>query len=464
MKTNMEKFRRKRLLADLSPASALTLFFAISTLVGTILLATPLASRGPAIGFVDALFTATSAQCVTGLVVVDTGATFSLFGQVVILVLMQLGGLGIITFSVYLFIYLRTGVGLRDRWIIHETLVHTPVQSLGELVRAVIHLTLLAELLGTACLAMVFVPELGWANGLFYALFHSVSAFCNAGFALFSDSLVSFRSNLLVNVTIMALIILGGLGFLVIKELLEIRRRLRDQRRWRLSLHSKLVLVTTAALITIGWLAFFLLEAGHGGLRGASLGDALWVTLFQSLTARTAGFNTIDLNAFTAPTLFLMLALMFIGASPGSAGGGVKTTSLAVLVAVLYSRLKGYRVTSIFKRTLPQETVEKTLTLFVLAALWVGMMTFLLLAVETWGPGPDLPHGALLGYLFEVVSAFGTVGLSLGVTGELTLVGKLLITLLMFVGRVGLLTFAFVVVRQARRDGAVYVEENIMIG
>jgi len=288
MKKNTHKSLRKykHPFADLSPASALTLFFAVSILVGTALLATPLASRGPAISFVDALFTATSAQCVTGLVVVDTGTAFSLFGQLVILVLMQLGGLGIITFSVYLFIFLRTGVGLRDRWIIHETLVHTPVQSLGELVRAVIHLALLVELLGAACLALVFVPQFGWANGLFYAMFHSVSAFCNAGFALFSDSLIGYRSNPLVNVTIMILIILGGIGFLVIKELQEIRRRIRRGQRWRLSLHSKLVLLTSTLLIVVGWMMILALELGNGTFRNASLGEALWVTLFQSVTTR----------------------------------------------------------------------------------------------------------------------------------------------------------------------------------
>lgn len=460
----MTRPRRKSLLADLSPASTLALFFAVSILGGAFLLATPWASTGPAMNFVDALFTATSAQCVTGLTVVDTGTAFSRFGQLVILALIQLGGLGITTFSVYLFVYLRTGVGLRDRWIIHETLLHTPVRSLRELVRAVIHLTLLIEALGTALLALVFVPRFGWGEGLYYAIFHSVSAFCNAGFALFSDNLIGFRNDPIVNLTIMVLIILGGIGFLVIKEMLDIGQRLRTKRRWRLSLHSKLVLVTTLLLIVGGWIAIFLLEIGNGTFRNASLGEALWVSLFQSVTTRTAGFNSIDLNALGVPTIFLMIVLMFIGASPGSTGGGVKTTSLAVFVAALHSRLKGYRVTSVFRRTIPEETVNKTFTLFLLAALWIGIMTFLVLLAEVSGPHAAQTHGVLLDYLFEVVSAFATVGLSLGVTSKLTVMGKLLITLLMFVGRVGLLTFAFVIVKQAGRDGTLYAEENIMIG
>jgi len=460
----MIKSRHKSLLADLSPASTLALFFAVSILSGALLLATPLASTGPSMSFVDALFTATSAQCVTGLTVVDTGTAFTLFGQLVILILIQLGGLGITTFSVYLFVYLRTGVGLRDRWIIHETLLHTPVRSLRDLVQAVIHLTLFIEAVGAILLALVFVPRFGWGEGLYYAVFHSISAFCNAGFALFSDNLIGFRNDPIVNLTIMLLIILGGIGFLVINELLDIRQRMRSRRRWRLSLHSKLVLVTTTLLIIGGWITIFLLEIGNGAFRETSLGEALWISLFQSVTTRTAGFNSIDLNALGVPTIFLLIALMFIGASPGSTGGGVKTTSLAVFVAALYSRLKGYRVTSVFKRTIPEETVNKTFTLFLLAALWIGVMTFFVLLVEASGLSAAQSHGLLLDYLFEVVSAFGTVGLSLGVTSKLTVMGKLLITLLMFVGRIGLLTFAFVVVKQAGRDGTLYAEENIMIG
>jgi len=333
-----------------------------------------------------------------------------------------------------------------------------------DLVRAVIHLTLLIEAVGTVCLALVFVPQFGWLQGCYYALFHAVSAFCNAGFALFSDNLVGYRDNPIVNLTIMALIILGGIGFLVMRELHDIWQRRRKGLRWRVSLHSKLVLLTSGILIVAGWLAILALELGNGSFRDASLGEALWVTLFQSVTTRTAGFNTIDLNAFGVPTIFLMIVLMFIGASPGSTGGGVKTTSLALFLAALYSRLKGYRVTSVLKRTVPDETVNKTFTLFLLAALWIVVMTFFLLLAEVSGSTAAQTHGVLLNYLFEVVSAFGTVGLSLGVTPKLTAVGKLLVTMLMFVGRVGLLTFAFVVVKQAGREGTVYAEENIMIG
>lgn len=451
-------------LQNLSPAATLVLFYAAAIFAGTLLLLLPWATRQTPVGIVDALFTITSAMCVTGLTVVDTGTTFTLFGQLVILATIQLGGLGITTFSVYLFFYVRSGVGLRDRWVINETLVHTPVRSLDELVRAVIHLTLLIEAAGAFCLALVFVPQFGWLQGGYYAIFHAISAFCNAGFALFSDNLAGYRNEPVVNLTIMLLIILGGIGFLVMRELTDVYRRHQRGLRWRLSLHSKLVLLTSGVLIVVGWLAILALELGNGTFAETGWGEALWVSLFQSVTTRTAGFNTIDLNLLGVPTIFLMIVLMFIGASPGSTGGGIKTTSLALFFAILYSRLKGYRVTSVFRRTIPDETATKTLTLFMVAALWIFVMTFLVLTVELSGLSTAESRGALLDYLFEVVSAFGTVGLSLGVTAKLSVPGKLLITLLMFVGRVGLLTFTFIVIKQAGRDGTVYAEENIMIG
>jgi trk system potassium uptake protein TrkH len=248
------------------------------------------------------------------------------------------------------------------------------------------------------------------------------------------------------------------------REVHDIWQRRRRGLRWRLSVHSKLVLLTSTALIVIGWLGILAMELAAGAFQRTSLGASLWVSLFQSVTTRTAGFNTIDLNAFGVPTIFLIIVLMFIGASPGSTGGGIKTTSLALFLATLYSRLRGYQATSVFKRTIPDETVKKTFTLFFVAVIWIGMMTFLVLLAELPGSNASQTHGVFLDYLFEVVSAFGTVGLSLGITAKLGVVGKLLITLLMFVGRVGLLTFTFFIIKQADREGTVYAEENIMIG
>jgi trk system potassium uptake protein TrkH len=447
-----------------SPAQALMFSYALAILVGAVLLATPLAANGKPLSFLDALFTATSAQCVTGLVVVDTGTRLSLFGQSVVLLLIQIGGLGITTFSVYLFIYLRVGVSARGRWIINETLMHTPISSWRQLINDIVIMTFIIEAAGTALLSVAFIPQHGLWPGLYYAMFHSVSAFCNAGFSLFPDNLVGFRGDALVNVTVMALIILGGIGFLVIRELLQIGRvRARQaKQKMRLSLHTKIVLMTTALLIIYGAVMIGGLEM-RGALAGMPLMEGVWTALFQSVTARTAGFNTIDLNLLRAPTLFLMIFLMFIGASPGSAGGGVKTTSLALFFAIFYSRLKGSPHTNLFRRTIPADVITKALTLVILASILIGLALFGLLVVQA----PDMAHEnkrEFLGYLFETFSAFGTVGLSIGATAKLNVLGKWIIILLMFAGRVGLLTVAFAIAGRTRRHAAQYAEENIMIG
>lgn len=451
-------------LKTFTPAQVLISYYAAAILIGALLLSTPLAAKGQSLSFLDALFTATSAQCVTGLSVVDTGTGLSLFGQGVLLLLIQVGGLGIMTFSVYLFIYLRVGVSARGRWIINETLMHTPVSSWRELIRGIFVMTLVIEAAGAVLLAFAFIPRLGFWPGLYSAVFHSVSAFCNAGFSLFPDSMVGFRDNALVNVTLMTLIILGGIGFLVIRELLQVAvNRYRGQtKRLKLSLHTKIVLVTTAFLIILGLVIIGLLES-HGALAGMSALEGFWVALFQSVTARTAGFNSIDLSTLRVPTLFLMLFLMFVGASPGSAGGGVKTTSLALFFAIFYSRLKGSPSTSLFRRKIPDEAITKALALVILAIILIGFALFGLLIVQDTG----LPHESpreFLNYVFEAFSAFGTVGLSVGATGKLNVWGKVIVILLMFVGRVGLLTMAFAIAGRTRPHAARYAEENIMIG
>ena len=453
-----------KMIKNLSPAQALASSYAAAILVGALLLMTPLAAFGEPLSFLDALFTATSAQCVTGLIVVDTGTKLTVFGQCVVLVLIQIGGLGITTFSVYLFIYLRGGVSARGRWLINETLMHTPVSSWQDLIRGVFVLTMVVEAAGALLLSFAFVPVLGFWQGLYSAVFHSISAFCNAGFSLFPDSLIGFRDNPLVNLTIMALIILGGIGFLVIRELVQVGSGRVNQRskRPKLSLHSKIVLVTTPFLIVYGTVMIVWLESDNS-LAGMPLIEGFWTALFQSVTARTAGFNTIDLNAFRAPTLFLIIFLMFVGASPGSAGGGVKTTSMALFFAIFYNRLRGNQHTSLFRRTLPDEAITKALALVLLAIILIGIALFGLMIVQS----PDLAHEdprEFLNYTFEAFSAFGTVGLSIGATGKLNAMGKLVIILLMFVGRVGLLTMAFAIAGRTRRFAPRYAEENIMVG
>ena len=460
----MDDFRVIKIMQTMSPAQALAFYYAAAILIGSALLATPWAANGSPLSFLDALFTATSAQCVTGLIVVDTGTRLTLFGQGVVLALIQIGGLGITTFSVYLFIYLRVGVSGRGRWIINETLMHSPVSSWQELIKAVFVVTLVIETAGAILLALAFVPELGFWQGIYSAVFHSISAFCNAGFSLFPDSLVGFRDNALVNLTVMGLIILGGIGFLVIRELVQVvrNRTLKRSLRPRLSLHTRIVLVMTLFLILYGAVMIGWLESDKA-LAGMPFMEGFWTSLFQSVTARTAGFNTIDLNAFRAPTLFMFIFLMFVGASPGSAGGGVKTTSMALFLAIFYNRLKGSPHTSLFHRTLPDEVITKALALVLLAMILIGIALFGLMIVQS----PDLAHEdprEFLGYAFEAFSAFGTVGLSIGATAKLNAPGKMIIIMLMFVGRVGLLTMAFAIAGKTRRFATRYAEENIMIG
>lgn len=446
-----------------TPGQTLILTYAAAVLTGTILLRLPAAAVGAPLSFLDALFTATSAQCVTGLAVVDTGSRLSLFGQLVVLALIQLGGIGITTFSVYLFFYLRIGVGVRGRWMIQETLLHTPVGSLRELIREILLATLIIEAVGALLISFVLIPRSGFWPGLYASLFHSVSAFCNAGFSLFPDSLVGYRSHPLINLVIIVLIVSGGIGFLVIRELLALAPWRPKTARRRLSLHSRVVLITSAVLIVGGALLIGLLESG-AAFAGMTWTEGFWTALFQSVTTRTAGFNTIDLSLLRPSTLFLLTFLMFIGASPGSAGGGIKTTTLALFIAILRSRLKGNPHTNIYRRTIPDEAITKTLSLVMLALLLIAGAIFALLAIQLPGPATADTLAGYMVYSFEAVSAFATVGLSLGATSQLLPAAKVLVILLMFVGRVGLLTVAFSIARKTRQDGIRYGRENIMIG
>lgn len=448
----------KRRWKNPSPGESIMVYYAVAILLGAFLLSTPIAARGEALSFLDALFTATSAQCVTGLIVVDTGTRLSLFGQLVVLGLIQIGGLGIMTFSIYFFLYLRAGVSLRGRWVIQETLIHKPVSSLPDLIKGIFLMTIVIEGIGALLLSLAFIPDLGLAEGIYSGIFHSVSAFCNAGFSLYPDSLVGYYGNALVNVTVMALIILGGIGFLVIQEVLKVVRR---RERIRLSLHSRVVLLTSVFLILYGAVMIGWLEAGHA-FAEMTVSEGFWVALFQSVTARTAGFNSIDLNAFQTPTLFFIIFLMFIGASPGSAGGGVKTTTFALFFGVLYNRLRGNPNTNLFRRTVPDEAVTRALTLVLLAVILIGISLFGLLIAQS--PVEYAPSREFINYAFETVSGFATVGLSLGATGKLTDIGKVIVIVLMFVGRVGLLTMAFAIAGRRQPYAARYAEENIMIG
>jgi trk system potassium uptake protein TrkH len=426
-------------------------------LVGTLLLTTPLAgAAGASVGWSAAFFTATSAVCVTGLIVVDTPTVFSGFGQAVVLVLIQIGGLGYMVLSTLVAVALGRRVSMNDKHSLQESLNLSSRQDILRFALTVIKLTLAFECAGTVILAARWWGPFG-VDAIWLAFFHSVSAFNNAGFSLFSDSLISWRGDVIVNLTVMALIVSGGIGYLVLSEL----RRYRDV--GELSLHTRFVLVLTATLIVGGTVAILITERNNPATLGPmGWPEAVLAASFQSVTTRTAGFNTLDMGALQPATYFLMLILMFIGAAPGGTGGGVKVSTFGVTVLALWATIRGMREPTIFWRRIPAELVARAFFVSLIAFLAVNIVTGVLLVRE---------HGDLLRTLFESVSAFGTVGLSTGAPGtplSLSAVfsesGRLLICLLMFMGRVGPLTLAFALASRRIPTRVRYPEGRVIIG
>jgi len=451
----------KRYFQRLHPASLVIFSYLLAAFIGMILLSLPVASTTEPLHPVDALFTSTSAICVTGLIVVDTGSQFTAFGKTVILVLIQLGGLGVMTFSVFLFLFLGRGLGLKERWIITESFTPTPIGEIKNLMKSIFVFTFLVEGIGTVLLFLHWRNEMPAGSALFTSLFHSISAFCNAGFSFFSDSFIRYRSSPLLNFTVMFLIVIGGIGFPVIYESIVKLRLRRRHVRTSFSLHTKVVVATTIILILAGAAMIYFLERRNVML-SLTPGEKALASFFQSITARTAGFNTLDISSLGGATLFILIVLMFVGASPGSCGGGIKTTSLAILFGILINRVRGREFVSLYRRTVSNETISRALAIFILAVITVTTGLIFLLATQT---GPEEPGRAtFLAYLFETVSAFGTVGLSMGVTSYLSFAGKVVIIMLMLLGRVGLLTIAYVFTRRVREGLFRYSEEKVMIG
>jgi len=445
----------------LTPERTLILSFLIMIVVGTWLLSLPWAARAEAASFIDALFTATSAVCVTGLIVVDTGSFYSQCGQIIILFLIQVGGLGIMTFSVFFYLLLGRSIGIRDRRIIQDTFSQFPVRNLYVLLKSVFFTTAVIECAGALFLFIAWRRLFPPMKALYFSLFHAVSAFCNAGFSLFSDSFVGFQSNILLNLSLTSLIILGGLGFIVLKEI--VGTGLRRNPPFRMSLHSKVVLTTTALLIGLGTLFIFSVERDNS-LLPFPLGRQILISYFQSVTSRTAGFNTLPMIGLSNATLFVLIVLMFVGASPGSCGGGIKTTNLAMLFSLALNRYRGRERVSLFKRTIPHETVARSVSIILASILAVIVITIFLLITQLGDLSHTESRGLFLEYLFETVSAFGTVGLSMGITDKLTSMGKLIIIVMMLLGRLGPLTLAFAMARRAEKARFQYAEENIIVG
>ena len=438
--------------------SILTLGFLALILLGTVLLALPIAAKsGQSIGLFDSLFTSTSAVCVTGLVVVDTGTTFSLFGQIVLIVLIQVGGLGFMVFATMLMVMLGRKISIRGRMLIRESMNASSLSDLGSLTRLYLLLSLAIELIGTITLCFRFVPLYGWKHGTWMALFHSVSAFCNAGFDLFGNyaSLTAFSGDPLVLLTVASLIILGGLGFSVILETARNRQGFRN-----LSLHTRIVLMTTLVLLLAGTVFYWIVERTNAEtLAGCSEGEKILNAFFQSVTMRTAGFNSFDLSALRDGTKLFSSLLMMIGASPASTGGGIKTTTIAALTLLMLSVVRGESEVNVARRRLSDDISRRALAVAVLFLTTLLTGTLIISLIEN-GRFP------LEDILFEASSAMGTVGVSAIGTPNLSSASRAILLPMMFLGRVGPLTLAVAVAkRQGRiRTASKYPEEKIMIG
>ena len=424
-------------------------------LLGTLLLSLPFASAdGQRAPFLTALFTAVSSSCVTGLVLRDTATGWSAFGHIVILLLIQVGGLGFMTVATFLYHAFQKRMGLRSRELMVESINTTHVGGIMHLAWKIVVLTAAFELAGALLLLTRFAPRFGLNRGLWYALFHSVSAFCNAGFDLMGVlspgcSLTPFYDDPVVNITLMLLIQVGGLGFLVWEDLFRCRWRVK---RWRL--HTKLVMSVSAILTFGGALLFFFFEAGATG-EGLTFGGRVWTALFASVTARTAGFNTVDVASMAGASKLLTIFLMVIGGSPGSTAGGVKTTSLAVIVLFAYASFRGREKPTVFGRSISVDTFRKSC-----GVLFFNITLALIAAILLCAWQPLDPVAAV----FETVSAIGTVGMTAGITQSLCPFSAYIIALLMFLGRVGSVSFAVALLAKRSAPPVEYPVEEITVG
>lgn len=447
----------------LTPDRLLLLSFASLIAIGTLALMLPVAAVGPPVRWHEALFTATSAVCVTGLAVADTGTRFTVVGQGIILALIQLGGLGILTFSSWILLAMGKRLSLRGSEVVSSAFHTSHERGLRNLVGRIVVFTFAIEAAGTLVLWARFAWDQPPGRALYSAVFHSISAFCNAGFSLYSDSVISYRGDYAVNLALMGLIVLGGLGFAVQNELFDRLRAGKEGPKRRLSLHTRLVMVVTVSLILAGAVSFAATEFTNT-LGKIPFDEKILTSLFQSVTTRTAGFNSVDIGALSSTTLCVMIFLMFVGGSPGSTAGGIKTTTLAVLLALMRGRARGRRFAEVYGRQIPPAQVSKAIGVLGIGLAAFAICLFGLQITESMAYGRDWMRARFLDYAFETMSALGTVGLSTGVTPTLSVPGRLIIVLAMFAGRLGPLTFAFSLVGE--RTGAKYElpEEPVMVG
>ena len=446
---------------SISPYWILLDSFIVIIFIGTVLLTLPISSAtGERVPVIDSLFTTTSAVAVTGLVVNDVSTAFSLFGKTVIIILIQLGGLGIMTFSSIIVLLISKKISYRTKKIVQEDLNYNTLFDIQKYIKNVVKTVLFIEFLGAFCLFFTFIKKYSFGKAVYYSVFHSVSAFCNAGFSLFPDNLGGYRSNVSVNAVICSLIILGGIGFAALNNIhLYIKKKVkRDKHKIRLSLTTKMAVFMSVVLIIAGTLVTLAIESGNPAtLQSFSIHDKMLASLFQSVTTRTAGFQTIDLAQMRTATLISYIFLMYIGASPGSTGGGIKTTTIGVIILGVYSTLTNREDIEIKRKKIAWDVFNKATSIVFISLTYIICIIFFLSLLEK--------NKGFLELVFETVSAFGTVGLSLNVTPELGNISKLLIALTMFIGRVGPLTVAMALSEHSKRKGSYkYPVEDVQVG
>jgi len=438
---------------QLNPPQILITGFFSYILLGALILWLPISLEpGVHIRFLDALFTSTSAVTVTGLTVVDTGTTFNRFGEIVLMLLIQVGGIGFMAFAITIFVLLGKKIGLRQRILMQEGSNQIYLSGVVKLALQLLKITIGFEAIGALLLAYTWHNRFGWGEAIYQGVFHSIAAFNNAGFSLFKNNLMGDVHDPIVNFTISFLIIIGGLGFVVLTELWQKRFKFK-----RLTLHSKVTLKANFILISLGTIITFLLEYGNQHTLGSlPLGTKWLAAYFQTVVTRTAGFNTVDIGALMQSTLFIYVIYMFVGAASGSTGGGIKVTTMAVLLASVKSILQGKQSTVIYKRRIPIEHILRALSIFLLS-LSVVVIASLIMDITERGM-------SFLSIIFEVMSAFGTVGLSMGITSSLSWIGRIIIILVMFTGKLGPLTIGYAIAKRAEKEYFKYPEEKMMIG
>ncbi|HAG43518.1 MAG TPA: Trk family potassium uptake protein [Clostridium sp.] len=451
----MKDILKKR---QFTPMQILAIGYAVIIFLGAMLLALPISTNARVYTpFLDCIFTSTSAVCVTGLITVDTGTHWSYFGKTVIMMLIQIGGLGFMSFATMLSLIIGKRITLKERLVMQEAMNSTSLQGIVKLAKYILIFTFSIEGLGALLLSTQFIPEFGFSKGIFYSIFHSVSAFCNAGFDLMGNfnSLINYNGNVVIISTISALIVTGGLGFYVWNEIYNYKNIKK------LSLHSKLVISMTIALIIGGAILFFLFEfSNEATMKGMSFKDRILASIFASVSPRTAGFNSISLADMTIPSIFLSIILMFIGGSPGSTAGGLKTTTAGILYMTVKSVIKGREDTEIFKKKVSKDTVYKAFSVMIIALGLVITVT-VLLSITEHQTGVPFEY-----YIFEATSAFGTVGSTLGLTQKLSAIGKIIVALTMYAGRLGPLTLVLAISINRRKKALAikYPEDKILVG